>query len=316
MHVEDRIYGKFEVDSPVLIELIASAPLQRLKGIAQFGVPDEFYHLKSFSRYEHCVGVMLLLRKLDASEEEQIAGLLHDASHTAFSHIIDWVLESRADESYQDRVHLERLVKTELPGILERHGYSLGQVCDYHRFGLLEHEAPDLCADRIDYGFREFDPSTAAECLPHLITHDGRIIFDGIAPAKMFATSFLELQKNHWGGFEGRNRYLYFSEAIRRAIELGDVKLEDFEQDDAHVVDRLTGCRDDRVRCILEILRLRSLSHLPPSRETIPNKFRHVDPLFVSGGTVARLSETDADFRDTLGQARRQNAEGARMVVI
>jgi HD superfamily phosphohydrolase len=34
---------------------------------------------------------MLLVRRLGASLEEQIAALLHDVSHTAFSHVIDSV---------------------------------------------------------------------------------------------------------------------------------------------------------------------------------------------------------------------------------
>lgn len=46
MILNDKIYGKVEVKSPVMIELIKSAPMQRLKKISQFGVPDEFYHLK------------------------------------------------------------------------------------------------------------------------------------------------------------------------------------------------------------------------------------------------------------------------------
>lgn len=316
MLVEDRIYGKFEIDSPVLIELIESPSLQRLKGITQFGVPYEFYHLKSFSRYEHSLGVMSLLRMLGATEEEQIAGLLHDASHTAFSHVIDWVLESRKNEDYQDVVHLERLSKTEVPEILERHAYSLEQVCDIHRFGLLEREAPDICADRVDYGLREFHSSVANGCLGHLIVRDGRLVFDGKEPAKFFATNFLEKQKCHWGGFEGRNRYQYFSEALRRAIEIGSLALDDFDRDDDFVIAKLSKCRDERVNYILDTLRNRSLANLPNTDEVINNKFRHVDPLFVSGTTVTRLSEADIDFRDLLAQARRQNSEGPLKVII
>ncbi len=77
MWIIDQVYGQVEVNSPVLCELILSAPLQRMRGVAQLGLPDEYYHKKGFNRFEHCVGVMLLLKKLGASEEEQIAGLLY-----------------------------------------------------------------------------------------------------------------------------------------------------------------------------------------------------------------------------------------------
>ena len=38
---------------------------------------------------------MLLIKKLGGSVEEQIAGLLHDVSHTAFSHVIDYVFDNK-----------------------------------------------------------------------------------------------------------------------------------------------------------------------------------------------------------------------------
>jgi len=50
------------------------------------------------TRFDHSVGVMLLIRKLGAGSspasallKEQVAALLHDVSHTAFSHVIDYV---------------------------------------------------------------------------------------------------------------------------------------------------------------------------------------------------------------------------------
>ena len=102
MVIHDSVYGGTDITSEVILELINARSIQRLKGIAQYGIPDEFYHRKNYSRYDHSVGVMLLLKRLGASEEEQIAGLLHDVSHTAFSHVIDWVVGEGGAEGYQD----------------------------------------------------------------------------------------------------------------------------------------------------------------------------------------------------------------------
>ncbi len=74
--IQDPLYGTQEIVSPVVLEIIASAPFQRLKGISQYGIPDEFYHLKNFYRFEHCIGTYLLLKKSGATEAEQVAGLL------------------------------------------------------------------------------------------------------------------------------------------------------------------------------------------------------------------------------------------------
>lgn len=64
MIIDDRIYGRSKITSKVMLDLIKPIPLQRLKGIAQFGIPDEFYHKQNYSRYEHSVGVILLLKGL------------------------------------------------------------------------------------------------------------------------------------------------------------------------------------------------------------------------------------------------------------
>ena len=85
MKIEDRVYGEEEIREKVLVDLINCKSIQRLKGLAQFGLPDEYYHRNGFSRYEHSLGVLIFLRKFGTDLNEQIAGLLHDVSHTAFS---------------------------------------------------------------------------------------------------------------------------------------------------------------------------------------------------------------------------------------
>jgi uncharacterized protein len=156
MKIQDRVYGEGEIKETVILELMQSRAMQRLKGIAQYGVPDPYYHLNNYSRFEHSVGVMLLLRKLGVGLEEQIAGLLHDVSHTAFSHVVDWVLGDGKTENFQDEQHEKTLKRSDVPEILRRYGLAVETVTDYHRFGLLERELPDLCADRLDYALTKF----------------------------------------------------------------------------------------------------------------------------------------------------------------
>lgn len=94
--IDDCVYGSCKITEPVLIELLQSPVILRLKGINQLGIPPEYDPTNVFfSRYDHSVGVLVLLKKLGASLEEQVAGLLHDSSHTALSHQIDWVLQTQ-----------------------------------------------------------------------------------------------------------------------------------------------------------------------------------------------------------------------------
>ncbi len=76
MLITDALYGSFEIDG-VLEELILSEPVQRLKGIYQAGASFLVNSKWNISRFEHSIGVMLLIKKFGGSVEEQIAGLLH-----------------------------------------------------------------------------------------------------------------------------------------------------------------------------------------------------------------------------------------------
>ena len=106
MDYNDRIYGEIEIKEPVILELINSPTLQRLRGIDQSGYFEPYFPGTVYSRFEHSMGVFILLKKYNASTEEQIAGLIHDVSHSAFSHCIDYVLDEGSEKTHnhQDRI--------------------------------------------------------------------------------------------------------------------------------------------------------------------------------------------------------------------
>src|SRR5215472_6481533 len=151
--IHDQILGTHQINEPILIDLLQSSAITRLQGIHQAGGSYLVRARRDRSRYEHVVGVMLLIRMLGGSLEEQIAGLLHDVSHTAFSHVADQVFQRLADDYHEQ--HFQRLVlRSDIPVVLERHGISLGEIFEMERWSLLDQPLPDLCADRIDYTLR------------------------------------------------------------------------------------------------------------------------------------------------------------------
>jgi HD superfamily phosphohydrolase len=96
-------YGSSEVEEPVLLELIESPAFQRLKYIHQYGVAYYTTHSEEYTRYDHSLGVFAILRAKNCSLEEQIAGLLHDVSHTTFSHAGDWIFgKENQEKDYQN----------------------------------------------------------------------------------------------------------------------------------------------------------------------------------------------------------------------
>ncbi|NIR30385.1 MAG: HD domain-containing protein, partial [Gammaproteobacteria bacterium] len=157
MHYDDAIYGPVEITEPVLLELMESDAMRRLRGISQHGVTALLGITPSFSRFDHSVGAMLLVRDLGAPVEEQAAALLHDISHTAFSHVIDFVFDDHSGQSYHEKKKEELVAASDVPEILGRHGMDWRGLMDEARFPLLEQSSPDLCADRLDYFFRDLE---------------------------------------------------------------------------------------------------------------------------------------------------------------
>lgn len=310
MKINDRIYGTVEINSPSIIRLINSKPLQRLKGIAQFGVPDIFYHIKGYSRFEHSVGVMILLKKLGASEEEQIAGLLHDISHTAFSHMIDWVLGDGSTENFQDNQHEKFLHTSRVQKILEQYKYSSERIANHNNFKLLERAIPNLCADRIDYSIREFPENVVKRCINGLTVKNERIVFSDKDSALLFARNFLARQKVHWGWFEAVSRYKIFATLLRKALNKRIIKLDDFWKDDRYIIEKLNKTKNKGIQKLLSMLRKKSLSDLPKSDEIAKKKFRYVDPEFIFNGKLIRLTKADKNFKDEIALAREENSKG------
>lgn len=314
--LKDRIYGTFAIEEPVLIELLKSPSLLRLKNISQFGPPAKYYHLKPFSRFEHSVGVMLLLRHLGARLEEQVAGLLHDISHTAFSHVVDWVVGSNEKENYQDKFHKKFLKDSTIGNILKKYDLNLKRISRYENFQLLEKKLPELCADRLDYSLREFPKDLTRKCFLNLSVQNGRIAFKDRKVAKDFALGFLNRQETHWGAYEAGTRYVNLAKAVKMAIDSKYLSFADLLKDDNHVVSILEKINDGKIKNILRVLKRKDLSGLKTKTIVFKKKFRYVDPLYLDNDNVSRLSEVDVDFKRRIEKAKKENKKGIRLPLI
>lgn len=150
-------YGNFEVKEPVLRKLFELPALKRTQYVEQYGI-DKYVapEYPSYSRYKHCVGVWALLRLFGASLEEQIAGLLHDVSHTVFSHAGDRLFKhASTTSSYQDTIHEWYLDMMGIRQILQEYGISMYAIVHNKNVNfMLEQPLPDVCADRLEYNLQ------------------------------------------------------------------------------------------------------------------------------------------------------------------
>lgn len=316
MKIADRIYGEFEISSPLIRDLVASRPFQRLKRINQYGGVDLVFPGRyQVSRYEHSLGVWKVLDTLRASSEVQAAGLLHDLGHTAFSHMVDMALGSSGEDYHEEKVALIEGMD-EIGRILKEHGIAMGDPDEYPE---IKRSLPDVGADRIDYGVRDFVGATNARHdlgrrVLGAIAWEGReIVFTDPAVARDYALTGLEAM---WLCiYEPSVACVYqaLTEIIRAGVKGGWLSDRDLFTDDATVFKIIAAHRDRLPATHFQLFTTPfTVKEVPEGQHHfnhIKLKVRYFDPRVRIGGETKPLSSVDREFREKLEPMKRQFEE-------
>lgn len=303
MKYVDRIFGETTITEPVIQDIMASDAMQRLKKVNQYGASFyRFSHLTT-NRFEHCVGVYLLLRKFNATLEEQIAGLLHDVPHTAFSHVIDFVFGGSTVGTFHEEFHKEVIMNSEVPAIIKKHGMNLQQLFDKHHYHLLERELPDVCMDRVDYFFRDLVTDNILQqeqvnpILDDMIRVDDNIAFEHQAQARLFADKYREGDERLWGHPLQAALYHLFAEALKIALFENIITFKDLFTVDEVVYDKLAQSKHPQITEKLELVKHIQVKEDPNDYDFfIKTKIRVIDPFVLQDHSLVRLSHIDPEF--------------------
>jgi hypothetical protein len=276
--------------------LVDCPTFRRLQGIKQAGPSALAFPFKTVTRFEHSLGVYLLLGKLGADRREQVAGLLHDISHTAFSHAVDFVFDSE-EQDHHEGLKPEFLRRPDVVGALAEMGFKPEEFFDDSIYPLLEQPLPALCADRLDYFFRDSlacsvtSPDQVARFLAHLAVVGSTIVFTDPTVAREAAERFSVMNREWWASPTEAYIYNEFADAIREAFRTGVLRKGDLLGDDALVLGKLRASRGGRIGPKLQnVLRFRpeAVAGYVPK---ISPKNRWIDPPVLEGTTIRKLSE-------------------------
>ncbi|MGG5805334.1 HD domain-containing protein [Bacillus mycoides] len=323
MIILDVIYGEFKVDK-VLEELILSKPVQRMKGVHQAGASYLMNEKWNVTRFDHSVGAMLLIKKLGGSVEEQIAGLLHDVSHTAFSHVIDYVFDNE-NESYHEEIFSSVVKNSEIPAILSKHGYNYEDILlDDSKWTLLEKSAPELCADRVDYTLRDMftygyiSLEEVHSFLEDLIEVDGKMVLQNIEIAEWFTKTYYKEVID----FFMKPMNIYGNDMLAKTLKLALHKKiihpDDFLLEDHELITKLRLCKDQEVDALLR--KVHPSIEVKEDRNEYDlhqkNKVRLIDPPLLREGEVVRSSVVSEKIRQMSDIAYEKAIRGMYVKVI
>jgi HD superfamily phosphohydrolase len=303
--INDEIYGEHLITEPILLDLLNSPHVQRLAQIDQHGVTGVLALLPNITRLEHSIGAFLLVRSQGASLPEQVAALLHDISHTVFSHVIDWALSAPGEDSFHE-VHKDRYVRgmTDLQEIIRRHGLDPEEVLREELFPLVEQPAPRLCADRVDYALRDtlalgkLSLERARGVLKSLrAVPDARVpqrilALEGADIALEFSRAYIAADAALWGNSAHGDMYRRLAGVIRNVIRQGLIQEEAlWTLSDRQFWDLMRSVASEEDRGVLDGLEREGI----PDEEGLPfgagAKIRTIDPdILVSN------SDSDAEI--------------------
>lgn len=316
MIINDYIYGKFEVEE-IIEELINTKEIQRLKGVYQGGASFLVNKKWNVTRYEHSIGTMLLIRLLGGCLEEQIAGLLHDISHTAFSHVVDYALDN-SDENYHETIYEKVINESNIPKILNKYGYDVENILDESKWTILEKKAPKLCADRIDYTLRDvykYDKISRTgidNFLKSLCIIDGEIVVNSLDCSEWFVNIYYKEVAEYF--MHPLNLYAYdrLAEAIRICLNSNELKSEDLLKQDRDVLKILVSSSNNKVKEIIETLNSNLI--IIENKEEFDlhksTKLRLVDPTVVVNEKVEISSKLSEHVKKTNKQLQEKIKEG------
>lgn len=288
MKYRDKIYGEFELTG-ILEALIKTSVFQRLRKIHQGGAIILVNPQMDQTRFEHSIGVMLLIKKLGGRIEEQIAGLIHDISHTAFSHLIDYVLEVEG-EDYHEKRYEEILRNQELINVFKRYGYDWKRFLDLEQFPILEYPLPSLSADRVDYTLRdlfqmeEVSKNEIDWFLEGLQIVENRIILKSKRYGNWFQKKYSFLVAEYFGGKENKEINIIMKRIVQECMEKKIIVESDFYDDDFYLINKIESKMNLSKR-------IAELKEKGVDLRALKTKKRMIDPEILVNNRIMKLSE-------------------------
>ena len=235
---------------------------------------------------------MLLALKFGSSLEEQIKALLHDISHSAFSHVIDYVLGNE-NENWHDIIQDKFLEKNDLIEIFERYGLDVKGIMSTY-YETLDADLPDLSYDRLDYTLRDMynektiNKKEIDEFLKHLVICDNKLCIDSIEMGKWFSELYHKEVTEYISAPLNKYANTMLTKLLKKTLKKDIVKLSDFELTDDVMMEKINNSYMKKE--MENIKNRKDFKEFILSGDKIKSKKRFINPYIVIGEKLRRLN--------------------------
>ena len=297
---------------PDVIKACADAPcMQRLKTVGmncgcEYTSFPRFAGLSPYSRFDHSLGVALIVWHFTHEEKQAVAGLLHDVASPVFAHVVDFLRgDYMTQESTEDGTETIIANDAALQKALAAYGLRTADVCDYHRYPIADNDSPRLSADRLEYtlgNLLNYRIRTEAQVrayyadLTVAAAEDGRDELAFTTAAQAFDFTAASLVCSHiYVSDEDRYAMQMLAEVLRLALDRGVLTEPDLYSTEPQVIEKLN--RDEttaaawKTFCGMKTMRVSDVPKARGAWRQIPAKKRYIDPLITGQGRVCAVSK-------------------------
>lgn len=303
-----ELYRRYHPKIPDFLQKAAlTPPMQRLKEVGmncgcEYTAFPRFDRCTAYSRYDHSLGVGLIVWHFTASPAQALAGLFHDIATPAFAHVVDFLHGDHLRQESTEEGTAERIAGSpEIRDVLRSVGLTTQDVCDYHRYPVADNDAPRLSADRLEYtlgnlvqfGFAE--PETVQSFYDDLTVGENEegapeLVFRSAEKALQFARGALRCSEVYVSD-EDRYAMQMLSELLGGAIRKGVLTERDLYTTEPEVLARLRADEEYARRWEAFCAYREIVTADRPGKEggwrVVPAKKRRIDPLILDRGRTS-----------------------------
>lgn len=298
-----------------LIEYANVPEMQRLKGISMVSacehtklIPYKFFH----TRYEHSLGVALIVWHFTKDKKQAIAGLYHDIATPSFSHVVDYL-----HGDYEKQESTEELTETiiknskDIMKLLNRDNIKLEEVIDYHIYPIADNDSPKLSADRLEYTLSDglvTQDAFTLESIDRIYNNikilkneqgEDEIGFENLDIAEEYLRRSSIMWHLFCGNSENNMIMQFWTDILRKMAKENYITEEDlYLYSEKEIVDKIRNCPNKKIRDAFEIFS--NSTHVGRSDTEVKDKYcisikvkkRYTNPLVVcEDGQARRISD-------------------------
>lgn len=288
----------------------ATEAMRRLKhvgmncGCEYTQVHKETIHSR-YTRFEHSVGVALIIWNFTRDIKQSLAGLFHDISTPAFAHVVDYMNGDHMTQESTEASTADFINDSdEIQRLLSEYGLNTNDVSDYHIYPIADNDTPQLSADRLEYTFGNFlqygvtDVEHIGQFYGNLTTGinergEQELMFADKNIAEEFALYSMKCSHIYVSD-EDRFTMQYLADLLKFAGDNGVVSIADLYTSEENVIEKLeqSAVTSSKWHEYCNIRRVQISSKCVSKRYCIQvnAKRRYIDPYVKNVGRVTQFS--------------------------